>query len=77
MKCGHYREPRKSAPVDTVSLRQGCCSIVNLNQEDDILVSMKLDMRHNHKPEQQDGLYVIGIRSVGDSQLNVCHLNYL
>ncbi len=55
MKCVHYGgQPRKSAPADTISLRQGCCSIVNLKQADGILVPMKCDMRHNHQPEPQD-----------------------
>ncbi len=57
MECVHYGESRKSAPVDTVSLRQGCCSIVNLKQANGIPVPMKCDMRHNRKPEPQDGAH--------------------
>ncbi len=51
MKCVHYGRPRKSAPADTVSLRQGCCSLFNLKQDAGVLVPMKSVMKHNHKPD--------------------------
>ncbi len=54
MKCVHFGQPKISAPADTISLRQGCCSIVNLKQSDGILGPTKCDTRHNHKPKPQD-----------------------